>query len=239
MFVRRGVAYFSGFECHLIYIPHNLQAHLVHELSREQMKLQDIQPSVQHLTFTCIAGTKAKTEKEKMKIAISRIELKQVTLAKSRRSLAPSTRWPPFNRGTPSTRWLPSTRCSNSRPQIPGPLLRVTDMGFNIIDLWALGYDGLSYDDLVKLENQLRFALGSVQGARSKLHAQNAAAQSGGNTIGNERAIQVVSRSSCPRSQILNSLFSMPLQISAPKTDSIAGVDAPRNVKYAKSVTGD
>lgn len=87
-----------------------------------------------------------------------------------------------------STRWPPSTRCSNSRAQIPGPLLRVTDIGFNIIDLWA--YDGLSYEDFVKLENQLRFALDSVHGARSNLDAENGAAQPSGNTIGNERTIQ-------------------------------------------------
>lgn len=64
----------------------------------------------------------------------------------------------------------------------------MTDIGFNIIDLWA--YDGLSYEDFVKLENQLRFALGSVHGARTNLDAENGAAQPSGNTIGNERTIQ-------------------------------------------------
>lgn len=65
----------------------------------------------------------------------------------------------------------------------------MTDMGFNIIDLWALGHDGLSYEDLVKLENQLRFTLGSVHGARSKLDSQNAVAQPSGNNTRDERTI--------------------------------------------------
>lgn len=45
-------------------------------------------------------------------------------------------------------------------------------MGFDLSNSWALGYDGLAWEDLVKFENQCRFALKSVQGARSKLDRQ-------------------------------------------------------------------
>lgn len=45
-------------------------------------------------------------------------------------------------------------------------------MGFDISNSWALGYDGLAWEDLVKFENQCRFALKSVQGARIKLDRQ-------------------------------------------------------------------
>jgi hypothetical protein len=63
-------------------------------------------------------------------------------------------------------------------------------MAFDIINQWALGYDGLSYEDLVKFENQLRFSLGSVQRARSKLDAQKDVTQPDGKTIETERNIQ-------------------------------------------------
>ena len=58
---------------------------------------------------------------------------------------------------------------------------------------WTLGYEGLSWEQLVQLENQLRFALKSVEKTRSKSEKQTSSIpeigtnQSGGNSVSTKK----------------------------------------------------